>query len=77
MFAKFCSLPNVKVRLAQICAKALTTTSNFTQHEKCGDENSIQKTTSTNILEGTQGTTQVRIANKHLREFENEAKSIT
>ena len=73
MFAKFCSLPNVKVRLAQFCAKALTTTSNFTQHEKCGDENSIQKTTSTNILEGTQ----VRIANKHLREFENEAKSIT
>ena len=73
VFAKFCSLPNVKVRLAQFCAKALTTTSNFTQHEKCGDENSIQKTTSTNILEGTQ----VRIANKHLREFENEAKSIT
>ena len=68
-----CSLPNVKVRLAQFCAKALTTTSNFTQHDKCGDENSIQKTTSTNILEGTQ----VRIANKHLREFENEAKSIT
>ena len=68
-----CSLPNVKVRLAQFCAKALTTTSNFTQHEKCGDENSIQKKTSTNILEGTQ----VRIANKHLREFENEAKSIT
>ena len=68
-----CSLPNVKVRLAQFCAKALTTTSNFTQHEKCGDENSIQKTTSTNILEGTQ----VRIANKHLREFENEAKSIS
>ena len=50
VFANFCSLPNVKVRLAQFCAKALTTTSNFTPHEKCGDENSNQKTTSTNIF---------------------------
>ena len=60
VFANFCSLPNVKVRLAQFCAKALTTTSNFTPHEKCGDENSIQKQQI--YLE----VTQVRIANNSL-----------